>query len=298
VCNNSKLFKVLSFWRKVKAKLKVFVSLIFFLLGEHMRLRNKVALVVGAGSSGPGIGNGRAISVLFAQEGAKVMCADINLLSAEETVRMIREKGGEAIAVQGDATKSEDAKRMVNATLESFGRLNILVNVVGIASGLGVLETSEEEWDRVITTNLKSVFLMSKHAVPAMIEAGGGVIINISSAAAFVAHPCLSYGTTKAAIVNMTRCMAIDLAKYNIRVNCIAPGFLDTPMVAPIMTDSRREFLKQVIPLGKIGTAWDTAYAALYFASDEASYVTGETLIVDGGLLAAGGRRRSEEKLV
>lgn len=266
--------------------------------GKKVRLKGKVALVVGAGSSGPGIGNGRAISILFAQEGAKVACADINLSSAEETVGMIRERGGEAIAVQGDATKSEDARRIVDTTLKNFGKLDILVNVVGIASGLGLLETSEEEWDRVVTTNLKSIFLMSKHAVPAMIKSGGGVIINISSAAAFVAHPCLSYGTTKAAIINMTRCMAVDLAKYNIRVNCIAPGFLDTPMVAPIMTDARREFLKQVIPLGRIGTAWDTAYAALYLASDEASYVTGATLIVDGGLLAAGGRRRGEEKLL
>ncbi|MCX8172003.1 MAG: SDR family oxidoreductase [Archaeoglobaceae archaeon] len=263
-----------------------------------LRLKDKVALVVGAGSSGPGIGNGRAISVLFAQEGAKVACADINLLSAEETVNMIREKGGEAIAVQGDATNSKDAKKIVKTTLEKFGKLNILVNVVGIARGLGLLETDEDVWDYVVTTNLKSVFLMSKHAVPAMIDGGGGVIINISSAAAFVAHPIIAYATTKAAIINMTRCMAIELAKYNIRVNCIAPGFLDTPMVAPIMDDFRREIMKYVIPLGKIGTAWDTAYAALYLASDEAAYVTGETLIVDGGLLAAGGRRRGEEKLI
>ncbi|MBS7288015.1 MAG: SDR family oxidoreductase [Candidatus Freyarchaeota archaeon] len=263
-----------------------------------MRLDGKVALVVGAGSIGSGVGNGRAISILFAREGARVVCADINFQSAEETVKMIREEGGEAAAVQGDATKSGDAKRLVDFTVELYGKLNILVNVVGIASGLGVLETSEDEWDRVLTTNLKSIFLMSKHAVPAMIKSGGGAIINISSAAAFVAHPCLSYGTTKAAIINMTRCMAVDLAKYNIRVNCIAPGFLDTPMVAPIMDDTRRAFLRQVIPLGKIGTAWDTAYAALYLASDEASYVTGTTLIVDGGLLAAGGRRRGEEKLV
>ncbi|MEM2426569.1 MAG: SDR family oxidoreductase [Archaeoglobaceae archaeon] len=263
-----------------------------------MRLKDKVALVVGAGSIGPGIGNGRAISILFAREGAKVACADINSSSAEETVNMIRKEGGEAFAVQGDATNGEDAKRIVKATIEKYGKLNILVNVVGIAGGLGLLETSEEVWDTVIRVNLKSIFLMSKHAVPAMIESGGGSIINISSAAAFVGHPILTYGTTKAAIINMTRCMAVELAKYNIRVNCIAPGFLDTPMVAPIMDDLRREFLKDVIPLGKIGTAWDTAYAALYLASDEASYVTGETLIVDGGLLAAGGRRRSEEKLV
>ena len=261
-----------------------------------LRLEGKVALVVGAGSSGPGVGNGRAVSSLFAREGARVVCADINLPSAEETVRMIREAGGEAAAVQGDATRSEDAKRMVDFTVDRYGKLDILVNVVGIASGLGILETSEEEWDRVVATNLKSIFLVSRHAVPVMIKGGGGVIINISSAAGFVAHPSLSYGTTKAAIINMTRCMAVDLARYGIRVNCIAPGFLDTPMVAPIMTEERRTFLSQVIPLGKIGTAWDTAYAALYLASDEASYVTGITLVVDGGLLAAGGRRRGEEK--
>lgn len=261
-----------------------------------MRLDGKVALVVGAGSIGPGVGNGRAISILFAREGARVMCADINLTSAEETVSMIRGEGGEATAVRGDATRSEDAKGMVDFAVEKYGKLDILVNVVGIASGLGILEVSEEEWDRVAATNLKSILLMSKHAVPVMIKGGGGAIINVSSAAGFVAHPSLTYGTTKAAIINMTRCMAVDLAKYGIRVNCIAPGFLDTPMVAPIMTEERRAILRQSIPLGRIGTAWDTAYAAVYLASDEASYVTGITLVVDGGLLAAGGRRRGEEK--
>jgi len=261
-----------------------------------LRLNGKVALIVGAGSSGPGVGNGRAISILFAREGTKVVCADINLPSAEETVGMIRKEGGEAAAIQGDATRSEDAKRMVDLAVEKYGKLDILVNVVGIASGLGILEVSEEEWDRVLATNLKSILLVSKHAAPVMIKGGGGAIVNISSAAGFVAHPSLTYGTTKAAIINMTRCMAVDLARHGIRVNCIAPGFLDTPMVAPIMTEERRTLLSRAIPLGRIGTAWDTAYAALYLASDEASYVTGITLVVDGGLLAAGGRRRGEEK--
>jgi len=252
-------------------------------------LKGKVAIIAGAGSSGPGIGIGRATSILFAQEGAKVVCADIDENAAKETLRMLEERGGEGIVVQGDLTKSEDAKRIVETAVSTYGKLDILHNVVGIAIPFGLLDTTEEDWDAVVTTNLKSIFLMSKYAVPHMIKGGGGVIINTSSAAGLTGHPSLTYATTKAAIINMTRSMAIDLAEYNIRVNCIAPGFLDTPMVAPIMTEERRQVLEWMIPLRRIGTAWDAAYGALYLASDEASYVTGITLVIDGGILAGRG---------
>lgn len=254
-----------------------------------MKLKERVALISGAGSSGPGIGNGRAISILFAQEGAKVACADIDLESAEETVRMIEEKGGEAMAVQGDVTKSKDAEHIVERAVSKYGGLDILVNVVGTAAGFGLLHTKEKQWDRVAEINLKSIFLMSKDAIPHMMEGGGGSIINISSVGGLTAHPSLTYATTKAGIVNMTKSMAIDLAEHGIRVNCIAPGFLDTPMVAPIMTEERRKMLKVMVPLGRIGTAWDTAKGALYLASDDSSYVTGITLVIDGGLLAGRG---------
>lgn len=215
-----------------------------------MKLKNKVALVVGAGSIGKGIGNGRAISILFTREGAKVACADINLESAKETV-----------------------------------------NVVGIGRGIGIMNTDENEWDEVMRVNLKSVFLMSKFAVPEMIRAGGGAIINISSAAGLSAHPSIAYAVSKAGVIHMTRCMAVELAGYNIRVNCIAPGFLDTPMVAPLMTDERRKIIEYLVPLKRIGNAWDTANAALYLASSDANYVTGITLVVDGGVTASGAWR-------
>jgi len=254
-----------------------------------MRLKGKVALIAGAGSSGPGMGIGRATSILFAQEGAKVVCADINEEAAKETLRMVRERGGEGIVVQGDFTRSEDARRIVETAVSTYGKLDILHNVVGIATPFGILETSEEDWDAVVTTNLKSIFLMSKYTVPHMIRGGGGVIINTSSAAGLTGHPSANYSATKAAIINLTRSMAIELAEHRIRVNCIAPGFLDTPMVAPIMTEERRRILEWMIPLGRLGTAWDAAYGALYLASDEASYVTGITLVIDGGLLAGRG---------
>lgn len=258
-----------------------------------MKLEEKVALISGAGSSGSGIGNGRAISILFAREGAKVGCADINLESAEETVEMIEDENGEAMAVQGDVTDSEDVEHIVEQLVSEYGGVDILVNVVGIGTGGGLLETSEEEWDKAVETNLKSIFLMSKEAVPHMTDDGGS-IINISSAAGLQAHPMLSYATTKAGIFNMTRTMAVHLAEYGIRVNCIAPGFLDTPMVQPIMSEKRRKMVKRMVPLGRFGTAWDTAKGALYLASDDASFVTGITLVIDGGLHAGSKRPKSK----
>lgn len=260
-----------------------------------MKLEGKIALISGAGSRTSGIGNGRAISILFAREGAKVGCADINLESAEETVEMIEEEDGEAMAVQGDVTDSEDVENIVEKVVSEYGGVDILVNVVGIGTGGDILETDEEEWDKAIETNLKSIFLMSKKAVPHMME-DGGAIINISSAAGLKAHPMLSYATTKAGILNMTRTMAVHLAEYGIRVNCIAPGFLDTPMVEPIMTEERRRMVKRMVPLGRFGTAWDTAKGALYLVSDDASFVTGTTLVIDGGLQAGTKRPKGKDE--
>lgn len=250
------------------------------------RLEGKVAIVTGAGSSGEGIGNGKATAVLFAREGAQVLLVDVVMERAEETLVMIREEGGEASAFQADVTSADDCYRMAEAATERYGRLDILDNNVGISSRGTVLEVSEEDWDRVMTVNLKSMVLTSRAAIPKMIAGGGGAIINISSIAGLRAHSSTPYTTSKAGVIGLTISMAADHAKDNIRVNAIAPGLVYTPMVAPRMNPSLREHRKNAAPLGTEGTAWDIGYAALYLASDEARWVTGVVLPVDAGLLA------------
>ncbi len=252
---------------------------------RHPRLEGKVAMVTGAGSSGPGVGNGKATAVLFAREGAKVLLADAFIERAEETLAMIREEGGEASAFQANVTSADDCRRMVEAAIERYGRLDILDNNVGISRRGTVLEVSEEDWDYVMAVNVKSIVLTSRYAIPRMIEtAGGGSIINISSIAGLRAHSSTPYTTSKAAVIGLTMSMAADHGHDNIRVNCIAPGLVYTPMVAPRMDDILREHRKNATPLGTEGTAWDIAAAALYLASDDARWVTGVVLPVDAGL--------------
>ena len=252
---------------------------------RHPRLEGKVAIVTGAGSSGPGVGNGKATAVLFAREGAKVLLADAFIERAEETLAMIREEGGEASAFQANVTSADDCRRMVKAAIERYGRLDILDNNVGISRRGTVLEVSEEDWDYVMAVNVKSIVLTSRYAIPRMIEtAGGGSIINISSIAGLRAHSSTPYTTSKAAVIGLTMSMAADHGHDNIRVNCIAPGLVYTPMVAPRMDDILREHRKNATPLGTEGTAWDIAAAALYLASDDARWVTGVVLPVDAGL--------------
>ncbi len=252
---------------------------------RHPRLEGKVAIVTGAGSSGPGVGNGKATAVLFAREGAKVLLADAFIERAEETLAMIREEGGEASAFQANVTSADDCRRMVEAAIERYGRLDILDNNVGISRRGTVLEVSEEDWDYVMAVNVKSIVLTSRYAIPRMIEtAGGGSIINISSIAGLRAHSSTPYTTSKAAVIGLTMSMAADHGHDNIRVNCIAPGLVYTPMVAPRMDDILREHRKNATPLGTEGTAWDIAAAALYLASDDARWVTGVVLPVDAGL--------------
>jgi NAD(P)-dependent dehydrogenase (short-subunit alcohol dehydrogenase family) len=250
------------------------------------RLNGKVAIVTGAGSSGPGIGNGKAASALFAREGAKVLVVDQVRERAEETLAMILEEGGEASVFEADVTRAEDCQRMVEAALERYGRLDILDNNVGISRRGSVVEVSEEDWDHVMTVNIKSIMLASRYAIPRMMETGGGSIINISSIAGLRAHSSTPYTTSKAAVIGLTMSMAADHGKDNIRVNCIAPGLVYTPMVAPRMDDSLREIRRSASPLGTEGTAWDIASAALYLASDDARWVSGVVLPVDGGLLS------------
>jgi len=251
-----------------------------------MRLKDKVAVVTGAGSIRPGMGNGKATALLFAREGAKVAAIDRNLDAAEETVRMITEEGGDAIAVQADVTKEPDAKRLVEATISEYDKLDILFNNVGGAWGSAGLKVTVEDWDTTIDVNLKSVLLVCKYAVPEMIRNGGGTIVNNASMAAFHSHGMYAYSASKAGVVALTRCLAVGLARHNIRVNCVAPGLMDTPMVAPIMNEQRLRLVQQRVPLRRHGKAEETAYTVLFLASPEASYITGQTIPVDGGLAA------------
>ena len=248
------------------------------------RMEGKVAIVTGAGSSGPGIGNGKAAAVLFAREGAKVLLVDQVLARAEETLELIRQEGGEASAFEANVISAEDCRRMVEAAVECYGRLDVLDNNVGISRRGTVVEVQEEDWDFVMAVNVKSIVLCSKYAIPKMMETGGGSIINISSIAGLRAHSSTPYTASKAAVIGLTMSMAADHGPDGIRVNCIAPGLIFSPMVAPRMDDDLREIRKSAAPLRTEGDSWDVGYAALYLASDESRWVNGITLPVDAGL--------------
>jgi NAD(P)-dependent dehydrogenase (short-subunit alcohol dehydrogenase family) len=250
-----------------------------------MRLRDKVAIVVGAGSIRPGMGNGKATAILFAKEGAKVACVDLRLEAAEETVETIKRQGGQAIALSADATKEVAAKKIVEGVISDFGKIDILFNNVGIGLGDRGLKITEKDWDTVMNTNLKSIMAICKYVVPEMIK-GGGAIVNNASMAAFYGHYNYPYAASKAGVVALTRSLAVGLAKYNIRVNCVAPGLIATPMVEPLMGQRRDSTVEQRVPLKRHGKPEEVAYAVLFLASDEASYITGQTICVDGGLSA------------
>ena len=251
------------------------------------RLEGKVAIVTGAGSSGPGVGNGKAAAVLFAREGARVLLVDAVLERAEETLAMIAGEGGEASCLQANVINAGDCARMVDTAVERYGRLDILDNNVGISRRGTVVEVSEEDWDYVMAVNVKSIVLSSKYAIPRMIESGdGGCIINISSIAGLRAHSSTPYTASKAAVIGLTMSMAADHGPDGIRVNCIAPGLVYSPMVAPRMDDDLRRIRQNASPLRTEGDSWDIGYAALYLASEEARWVNGVTLPVDAGLTA------------
>ncbi|MGA2159617.1 MAG: SDR family NAD(P)-dependent oxidoreductase [Dehalococcoidia bacterium] len=249
-----------------------------------MRFKDRVVIVSGAGSIRVGMGNGKAAAIAFAKEGAKVVAVDMNLAAAQETVRIIEENGGECIALQADVAREAEAKKAVESTIAKYGRLDILFNNVGIGSGGTGLKVTEAEWDLVMGVNLKSVLFMSKYAAPEMKKVGGGAIVNNASMAAFFAHPIFAYSVSKAGVVALTKSLAVSLAKDNIRVNCVAPGFIDTPMVAPVMNERRIKNVEMRVPMKRHGKAEEVARAVLFLASDEAAYVTGQTLSVDGGL--------------
>jgi NAD(P)-dependent dehydrogenase (short-subunit alcohol dehydrogenase family) len=264
---------------------------------DSMRLKNKIAIVVGAGQSpGEGIGNGRATVLRFAQEGAKVLAVDNNLASAEETVAMARQSGGECVAFEADVTKETTLAAMVEAARQRWGRVDVLhYNVgMGIAGGDAPLaEITEAVFDRIATINLRGAIMACKHVLPVMRAQRSGVIITISSVAAWEQYPNVAYKATKAAMIAFTQQIAIQNAEFGVRANVILPGLMDTPMAvdtrARVSGKSRAEVAVSRdarVPLRhKMGTAWDVANAALFLASDEANFITGVALPVDGGAL-------------
>jgi NAD(P)-dependent dehydrogenase (short-subunit alcohol dehydrogenase family) len=256
------------------------------------RLDGKVALIVGGGADGPpntgetlSIGNGRATAILCAREGAAVMVADRSETLAGETAAAIRAEGGRADSVAADVTREDDCRRACEAAVCAFAKLNLLVNNVGIAIGGRLLETTSEQFDTMSNVNVRGQFLMMKYAVPEIAKAGGGAIVNVSSLAAIRTGSGLAYETTKAALLGLTRSAAVTHARDKIRVNTILPGLINSSMVRRLVGD-REERVAPRIPMRRQGTPWEIAKAIVFLLSDDASYITGTELIVDGGLSA------------
>jgi NAD(P)-dependent dehydrogenase (short-subunit alcohol dehydrogenase family) len=263
------------------------------------RVEGKAAIVVGGGQTpGQTVGNGRATAIVLGREGARVCIVDRHLVSAEETADMIRREGGEAWAHAADVTREADVAALVAAARERFGRIDILHNNVGASLALGdavATDLTEEAFDRSLAVNLKATWLTCKHALPALREAHGS-IVNIASMAALNAYPLVGYKTTKAAVVALTENLAAHNAKYRVRANSILPGLMNTPMAieSRVAAGTPREDViasrDRRVPLGqRMGTGWDVANAALFLHSDEASFITGVSLIVDGGESVAWG---------
>lgn len=247
------------------------------------RVKNKVTLITGGGS-----GIGRATCVLFAQEGAKVVVADYVAEGGHETVKQITAAGGQAIFVQADVSRSADVQNMIGATVRAYGRVDVLFNNAGIEGPSTKLANyKEEDWDRVIAIDLTSVFLGMKYVIPEMTKQGGGVIISTASVAGMVGFPGSgAYAAAKAGVINLTRLAALEYADKNIRVNCICPGVIETPMVERVMGGRPREKVIRTEPIGRLGDPKDIANAALFLASDESSFATGAPFVIDGGYIA------------
>jgi NAD(P)-dependent dehydrogenase (short-subunit alcohol dehydrogenase family) len=258
------------------------------------RLENRVAIVIGAGSIGPGWGNGKASAVLFAREGAKVFAVDLSGDAAEETVSVIRSEGGDAVAHQADASRAAEVERLVAACVERWGRIDVLHHNVGIVRLGGPVELTLEAWNRALEVNLTSAFLTCKYVLPVMERQGRGAIVTTGSIAGirWTGVPYVSYSATKAAIAQLTQSVALQYASKGIRANCIEPGLMNTPMIREGLpkayaagdVEKMIEVREKQCPTGHMGDAWDVANAALFLASDDARYITGTTLVVDGGI--------------
>src|SRR5580765_3099977 len=250
------------------------------------RLKGKVVFITGAG-----MGMGREASVLFAEESAKIVVADIDGKAAAETVALVEKKGGQAVAVTGDVALEADVERMITEGTRRFGALHVLYNNAGVLwkdRDRSVLETDGEQWDRVMGINLKSVFWVTKYGIPHLRAAGGGSIILVGSVSALAGFTRAqdAYTAAKGALISLNKSLAIQFAKDNIRSNVIHPGIVETPLQAPYLNDALRAEFKTGIPLGRIGQPRDIANAALFLASDESSFMTGAEMIVDGGFMA------------
>ncbi|HEX2275857.1 MAG TPA: SDR family oxidoreductase [Candidatus Tectomicrobia bacterium] len=257
-----------------------------------MRLARKVALITGAGA-----GIGRATALLFAEEGAKVVVQDVKATAAEETVQLIMQAGGEAVAIGGDVAARVDAEAMVKKAVDTYGRLDVLFNNAGIWRGGTLLDVSEEDWDRTMDVNVKGIYLVSRYAVRQMMRQEGGAIINAASVAALRGSPMsAAYNASKGAVLLLTKCMALDFGRYGIRVNCTCPGVIETHMADELLTyrslgdDDRKQALLETYEerhaSGRLGRPEEVAKVVLFLASDESSFVTGAAWPVDGGLSA------------
>lgn len=253
-----------------------------------MRLKDKVAIITGAGS-----GQGRAAAILFAREGAKVVVSDWKPELGDETVTLVKQQNGNAIFVRTDVSESVDVQNLIRITVSTFGRIDILYNNAGVGfssplSMADVIDTPEADWDRVIAINLRSLFLTAKYGIPEMIRTGGGSIINTASIAAMIGSEAAhAYTAAKGGMVALSRALAVEFGPKNIRVNCICPGAIDTPMIAPVIDPLKKSGQPFMIsPIRRIGTPEDIAHCALYLASDESGFVTGTTIVVDGGYTA------------
>ncbi|HEX8664809.1 MAG TPA: SDR family NAD(P)-dependent oxidoreductase [Beijerinckiaceae bacterium] len=261
-----------------------------------LSLKDKVAIVTGCGSSGPGWGNGKATAVLFARQGARVVGTDLNEDAAAETRRIIESEGGVCHTIRCDATSASEVAAFVADTAERFGRVDVLVNNVGRSEPGGPVELSEETWDEQLAVNLKSAYLACKAVLPVMERQGAGAIVNVSSVAGlrYIGKPQVAYSAAKAAILQFTRATAVIYAPKGVRLNCVVPGLMNTPLVRTLAQKYAEGDFEgfsasrdRQVPMGRMGDAWDVAHAALFLASDEARYVTGTEIVVDGGLTAA-----------
>ncbi|MSP66538.1 MAG: glucose 1-dehydrogenase [Alphaproteobacteria bacterium] len=265
----------------------------YWIPADDLGLRDRVAIIAGGGAAGDGIGNGRASAILLARAGARVLVADREVTLAERTAEMIAAHGGTAAAHAADVTDGESCQAMVETALDRFGRVDFLVNNVGISSRRSVVDEEQAEFQRVMRINVEGMFLAAKHAIPAMREtAGGGAIVNIASIAALRPRGATAYSASKGAVIALTRAMAVDHGLDGIRVNCIAPGPVYTPMVIRGgMHPEARERRRRASVMGREGSGWDVGNAVRFLLSDHARYITGHTLVVDGGTTLIGPAR-------
>ena len=249
------------------------------------RLEGKAAIVAGAGTRGQGLGNGKAVALRFGQEGARVLCVDIDPQAAEATAHQIKAEGGVAEALAADVTRASDCKEVVSACLSSFQKLDVLHNNVGIPGLAEIVDTSEAQWAKVFDVNVTGMFLLCKEAIPKMVETGGGVITNVSSIASIRPLPDVAYVASKGAVDSLTLYIARRYGRYNIRANVLMLGYIDTPLARPAWDNEKvREINLRQVPMRRFASPEEVATVAAFLASEEASYVNGVILRVDGGL--------------